>query len=302
MKSSPLKVTAGGVTPQTEQEPVLEKPKKNTKVADAIVDFITPDSIGEALMNFIPFGGVGGKAIGKTKVFQQLMKKVPGLEKIFKSGGKVTKKQKFDFQKGLDDSLKAKGGVSVDTKNLINGKEYYKDALHYGQATDIKQYDKMISDATKGVGQQGKATDAALSKMNYNVAKELGPQNVKKIGNQSGRDIFEVSYPDGTTQRFWRSSGGGGKSVMYKGKEVSSEGFFGTIAGHMDSKVPIAQAQARADQIAKRGTEEHARIIDHFANSSGYFIKADGWQGYGSKTYEETGAALKEMFDKGLIK
>ena len=297
MKTSPFKVTAGGVT-QPELEP---KPNKGN-IGTAIADFVTPDSIGEALMNFIPFGGVGGKAIGKTKIFQQLMKKVPGLEKMFKSGGKVTKKQKFDFQKGLDDGLKAKGGVSVDTKNLINGKEYYKDALHYGQATDIKKYDKMISDATKGVGQQGKATDAALSKMNYNVAKELGPQNVKKIGNQSGRDIFEVSYPDGTTQRFWRSSGGGGKSVMYKGKEVSSEGFFGTIAGHMDSKVPIAQAQARADQIATRGTKEHARIIDALTNNPGYFIKADGWQGYGSKTYEETGAALKEMFDKGLIK
>tara|TARA_R110002073_G_scaffold326768_1_gene506902 strand:- start:705 stop:1613 length:909 start_codon:yes stop_codon:yes gene_type:complete len=302
MKTSPLKVTAGGVTPQTEQEPVVEKPKKDTKVADAIVDFVTPDSIGEALMNFIPFGGVGSKAIGKTKVFQQLMKKVPGLEKMFKSGKTITKKQKFDFQKGLDDSLKAKGGVGGDTKNLVNGKEYYKDALHYGKATSLEQYDNMIADATKGVGQKGKATDAALAKMNYNVATELKPQNVKKIGSQSGRGIFEVSYPDGTTQRFWRSSGTGGKSVMHKGKEVSSEGFFGTLPGHMDSKVPIDQAIKRADKMAARGTEEHARIIDALTNNDGYFIKSDGWQGYGSKTYEQTGAALKEMFDKGLIK
>ena len=300
MKTSPFKVTAGGVTPPIKEEPVVE-PKSNTKVGDAIVDFVTPGSIGEALMNFIPFGGVGGKAIGKTKVFKELMNKVPGLNKFFKSGKKMTKNQGFDFKKGLDDGLNAKGGVVGDTKNLINGKEYYKDALHYGKATDITKYDEMIADATKGVGQRGKATDAALDKMKYNVATELGPQNVKKIGNQSGRDIFEVSYPDGTAQRFWRSSGGGGKSVMYKGKEVSSEGFFGTIAGHMDSKVPIAQAQARADKIAKRGTKEHAQIIDALTNNEGYFIKGNGWQGYGSKTYEQTGAALKEMFDKGLI-
>jgi hypothetical protein len=292
MKTSPFKVIAGGV------EKPQEKPKSSTAVGEAIADFITPDSIGEALMNFIPFGGVAGK----SKAVQNIVKKVPGLSKLFKSGTTITKNQKINFQKGLDDGLKAKGGVSGNTKNLINGKEYYKDALHYGKATDIKKYDSIMSDATKGVAEAGKVTDAALAKMNYNVATDLKPQHVKKIGRQSGRNIYEVSYPDGATQKFWRSSGGGGKTVMYKGKEVSSKGFFGTIAGHVDNKVPIAQAQARADKMYKRGTKEHAGIIDHLTSSDGYFIKTDGWQGYGSKTYEQTGAALKEMFDKGLIK
>ena len=273
---------------------------------NAIKDLVNKDYGGAALNMagfFLPFvpGGVlkeGGKNI------MNYLKKMPGVDDFLKSGKKMTKQQEVDFKKGFAESNgnPIAGGVGGDTKNLINGNEYYKDALHYGKATSLEQYDNMIADATKGVGQQGKATDAALAKMNYNVATELKPQNVKKIGSQNGRGIFEVSYPDGTTQRFWRSSGGGGKSVMYKGKEVSSEGFFGTIAGHMDSKVPVDQAIKRADKMATRGTEEHARIIDALTNNDGYFIKSDGWQGYGSKTYEQTGAALKEMFDKGLIK
>ena len=169
MKSSPLKVTAGGVTPQTEQEPVVEKPKKNTKVADAIVDFVTPDSIGEALMNFIPFGGVGGKAISKTKVFQQLMKKVPGLEKMFKSGKTITKKQKFDFQKGLDDGLKSKGGVANNYDNLSVDM-----ARHNNAIDDFDKYRRGIKTKFKGKVSEayekaGKTVDSRYFKFPQNM-------------------------------------------------------------------------------------------------------------------------------------
>ena len=43
-------------------------------------------------------------------------------------------------------------------------------------------------------------------------------------------------------------------------------------------------------------------MTDALTDNEGYFIKSNGWQGYGSSTYEQTGASLKEMFEKGLIK
>ena len=52
----------------------------------------------------------------------------------------------------------------------------------------------------------------------------------------------------------------------------------------------------------KQGTKEHAKLVSALTDNDGYFIKSHGWQGYGSGTYEQTGAALKEMFDNGLIK
>jgi len=215
MKSSPLKVTAGGVTPQTEQEPVLEKPKKNTKVADAIVDFITPDSIGEALMNFIPFGGVGGKAIGKTKVFQQLMKKVPGLEKIFKSGKTITKKQKFDFQKGLDDSLKAKGGVVGG-----NTPAWSKGVTDYGDAG---------IDAINGALTNMKQTGKYLDKIGFK-ASEMSAKNMVFHGTKHGRSIVEIALPNGKTQLMYKSSGLANKAGG--GAGGTTEGMWQPYGGH----------------------------------------------------------------------
>tara|TARA_R110002126_G_scaffold216521_1_gene362538 strand:+ start:85 stop:1275 length:1191 start_codon:yes stop_codon:yes gene_type:complete len=245
-----------------------------------------------ALFAAVP--GAAGPLVNKAKKLLGVGDKA-GAEKLLKETIK-------NNENAIKTNLKPKGGVDGGSKNIIGGNEYYKGATHRGTITDIKQFDNTIADATNTVGRQGKATDNALAEMNFNVATDLKPEHVKKVGTQSGRDIFEVSYPDGTTQKFWQSSGGGGKTVMYKGKEVSSEGFFGTVAGHMDNKLPVNQATSRADEMYKRGTKEHAQMTDALTDNEGYFIKSNGWQGYGSSTYEQTGASLKEMFEKGLIK
>lgn len=244
-----------------------------------------------ALFAAVP--GAAGPLVNKAKKLLGMGDKA-GADKLLKDTIK-------NNENAIKNNLKPKGGVDGG-KNIINGNEYYKGATHRGTVTDIKQFDNTIADATSTVSRQGKATDNALAEMNFKVATDLKPEHVKKVGTQSGRDIFEVSYPDGTTQKFWQSSGGGNKTVMYKGEEVTSKGFFGTVAGHMDNKLPQEQAIARADDMYQRGTKEHAQMIDALTNNDGYFIKGPGWQGYGSSTYEQTGAALKEMFEKGLIK
>lgn len=319
----------GGVSPmKQEKEKVEEKKKKAfdyskkqdysggpSEGVQDVIDFLTPQNKLELGLSAVGGFGAGMGRIGtkllKTKLGQKMINKFPSLKNLTKPIAKGTKGTKgtettkgdFDFSKKNDYSGggKPKGGVDGG-KNIINGNEYYKGATHRGTVTDIKQFDNTIADATSTVSRQGKATDKALSEMNFNIAKDLKPEHVKKIGTQSNRDIFEVSYPDGTTQKFWQSSGGGNKKVMYKGEEVSSKGFFGTVAGHMDNKLPQKQAIARADNMYQRGTKEHASMIDALTNNDGYFIKGPGWQGYGSSTYEQTGAALKEMFEKGLIK
>tara|TARA_B110000503_G_scaffold64579_1_gene101735 strand:- start:2601 stop:3629 length:1029 start_codon:yes stop_codon:yes gene_type:complete len=294
-----------------------EGEKKTEKTADQVQDIANFAPIvgelidGKLLVKDLIAGDYGGAALNAAgfalpfvpgslvkkgvKKVMDYIRRQPGADDAIKKGTKI-------LDEGGSVGSKPKGGVGGGSKNIINGNEYYKGATHRGTVTDIKQLDNTVADATSTVSRQGKATDNALAKMDFNVATDLKPEHVKKIGTQSGRDIFEVSYPDGTTQKFWQSSGGGNKTVMYKGEEISSEGFFGTVAGHMDNKIPQEQAIARADEMYKRGTKEHAQMIDGLTDNDGYFIKSSGWQGYGSTTYEQTGAALKEMFGKGLIK
>jgi len=210
MKTSPFKVTAGGVT-----QPQLEPKPNKGNIGTAIADFVTPDSIGEALMNFIPFGGVGGKAIGKTKVFQQLMKKVPGLEKMFKSGDKVTKKQKFDFQKGLDDSLKAKGGVSGG-----NTPAWSKGVTNYGDAG---------GDAITGALTNMKQTGKYLDDIGFK-ASEMSGKNMVFHGTKHGRSIVEIALPNGKTQLMYKSSGLANKAGS--GAGGTTEGLWQPYGGH----------------------------------------------------------------------
>ena len=178
----------------------------------------------------------------------------------------------------LNTRVNAKIAKTAAEGGVVNGKQYYKGATHYGKFDNVKDFEKVKSEIFQGITQQGAKTDVALSKMGFKVATDLKPQHITKIGIQGNRAIFEVAFPDGTTQRFWRSSGLGGKSVtLANGTKVSSEGFFGTLPGHLDVNVP------------------GMRI-------NGWFVKGEKWMGYGSNTYKETGAVLKEMFEKGLIK
>lgn len=295
MKTSPFKVTAGGVTPPIKEEPVVE-PKSNTKVGDAIADFLTPDSIGEALMNFIPFGGVGGKAIGKTKVFKELMNKVPGLNKFFKSGKKMTKNQGFDFKKGLDDGLKAKGGVVGDdlpTNLKVANAKVDERIARYGDASNtiypkvqgnkqeaIKAINELTDNTIKGHQEKWAAMKADMP--NFST-KQLDPKKVKNLGtSSSGQTVYEVEFPNGTKQKMWNSTGTGNKAVSLSEKNkhmnaANSKGYFGPVMGNVD------------------GTAA--------GYSKSWYIKANGWErGYGSEMIEDTQIWLKSMKESGAIK
>tara|TARA_R110000751_G_scaffold118970_1_gene219458 strand:+ start:192 stop:1055 length:864 start_codon:yes stop_codon:yes gene_type:complete len=261
MKTSPFKVTAGGVV-QPELEP---KPNKGN-IGTAIADFVTPDSIGEALMNFIPFGGVGGKAIGKTKIFQQLMKKVPGLEKMFKSGGKVTKKQKFDFQKGLDDGLKAGGGVGTDVKDYT--------LPNYGKHSTANQkgMQDMLRDRGANLDEFVKGKGSTV----YNK------QNTKLLGSDGGRQVVEVSLPNGETQKFYKSTG--------LGKKVDSK----------DRWIPIdgTQTNARGGEWFNKGGSQatyKGEKYKGYENSAGEYVSVE-------TQLKAKGVNVKEAMKSGSLK
>lgn len=206
MKTSPFKVIAGGVA-NNEVKPD-PKPDINKKIVDGITDFITPDSIGETLMNIIPFGGVAGK----SKFVKNLISKVPGLSKLFKSGKTITKNQKFNFQKGLDDSLKAKGGVSGKVKDYT--------LPNYGKHSDenYKNMQNMLRDRGSNLDEFVKGKGPTT----YNK------QNTKLLGSDDGRLVVEVSLPNGETQKFYKSTG--------LGKKIDSK----------DRWIPVDGSQTRA--------------------------------------------------------
>lgn len=239
---------------------------------NTVKDLIKGDYGGAALnaAGFaIPF--VPGSIIKKgAKKVMDYIRRAPGADDAIKKGKKI-----------LDESgstgNKPKGGVASE----VNAKFKYEGATNYtsnGKITDRAEFNRMTNEVLEGLRGAGRSTDEALSKMNWSASTDLNPKHVTKLGTQNGRGIFEVAFPDGTTQKFWRSTGTGGKAVtLDNGAKVASEGFFGALPGHMDVDVPGMKVD-------------------------GWFIKGQDWQGYGSKTYTETGAKLKEMFDKGIIK
>ena len=266
MKTSPFKVTAGGVTPPIKEEPVVE-PKSNTKVGDAIADFLTPDSIGEALMNFIPFGGVGGKAIGKTKIFKELMNKVPGLNKFFKSGKKMTKNQGFDFKKGLDDGLKAKGGVDAgDIKDYT--------LPNYGKYSDenYNNMQSMLRDRGSNLDEFVKGKGSTV----YNK------QNTKLLGSDGGRQVVEVSLPNGETQKFYKSTG--------LGKKVDSK----------DRWIPIDGSQTKPNNLEwynKGGSQATYKGEKYkgYENAAGEYVSVE-------TQLKAKGVNIKEAMKNGNLK
>ena len=257
----------------------------STATSKAITEFITPQNNLELGLEFAGGGlGVGfGKGVSrlaKTKLGKKLISKLPWLRSLTKPITTSSKNNmEFDFNKKNNysaDQMNVKGADKV-TDSKFN----YEGATNYtsgGKITDATEFRKVTNDALDGLRSAGRSTDEALAKMNYNISTDLKPEHITKLGTQNGRGIFEVTFPDGTTQKFWRSTGTGGKAVtLADGSKVASEGFFGALPGHMDVDVPGMKVD-------------------------GWFIKGQDWQGYGSKTYTETGAKLKEMFDKGIIK
>ena len=257
----------------------------STATSKAITEFITPQNNLELGLEFAGGGlGVGfGKGVSrlaKTKLGKKLISNLPWLRSLTKPITTSSKNNmEFDFNKKNNysaDQMNVKGADKV-TDSKFN----YEGATNYtsgGKITDATEFRKVTNNALDGLRSAGRSTDEALAKMNYNISTDLKPEHITKLGTQNGRGIFEVTFPDGTTQKFWRSTGTGGKAVtLADGSKVASEGFFGALPGHMDVDVPGMKVD-------------------------GWFIKGQDWQGYGSKTYTETGAKLKEMFDKGIIK
>jgi len=175
MKSSPTKAIVGGVynlpadedkdidpgfaiKPTEEEKLDLNLPPykgfskgEKTAVGEDIAEYLTPGSIGEALLMMFPFGGVAGK----SKVIQNIVKKVPGLNKLFKSGKTMTKNQKIDFQKGFSDGLKARGGVSNNYSNLPSNVAQHNKAIdafdNYRKGIKTKFKNK-VSEAYEKIG------------------------------------------------------------------------------------------------------------------------------------------------------
>ncbi len=213
----------------------------------------------------------------------------------------LTNEQKVSI---LNTRVDARIAKAANAGDVVNGVDYYKGATHYGEVNNIEKYNTVKNQVVAGQTSYGRTVDANMSNINFTAATDLKPDMVNKIGTQSGRNIYEVTFPDGSTQRFWRSSGKGGKTIkMPDGTNVSSEGFFGTLPGHMDIKLPYDQAvQMAINSGAKMGTKQFDDYVRHFQGTNGWFVKSGDWQGYGSTTFQQTGAVLKNWFDSGLLK
>jgi len=231
-----------------------------------------PAGVGQFLTG-LKFGKVATQTAKGNKALGEFINGATEAE--IKASKKLTQAEKVEV-------LNARTDLKISEKaakgNTINGQEYYKGATHYGTVATRKEQMEIFNQVVDGISQTGKTLDNSMTKMGFNAATDLKPGNVKLIGNQSGRGIYEVSYPDGSKQKFWRSTGGGQKYVdLPDGSKVSSKGYFGTVAGHLDVNIPGKEVP-------------------------GWFIKGEGWAGYGSKTFTETGEKLRQFFDSGLLK
>jgi hypothetical protein len=205
----------------------------------------------------------------------------------------------------------------------VRGVDYYTNAVHYGVLKTSDDVTETIY-GSGGIiaGQRAYGESVDLANRGFNAMTDLSVDNVRQIGYQNGRAIFEVTYPSGHTQRFWRSTGGGGKTVRVpdgKGgfKEVTSEGFFGTLPGHVDYNLSPAEitkhlkkqgyvndanrAASDPERFAN-AAEEYKHYERFYQDSKSWFVKGNDWQGYGSQQFQTTGAKLKEMFDNGELK
>ena len=216
-----------------------------------------------------PFAGgkvlkEGAKFVNKTEMADRINLAIKNNDaKIIESDPRFTKEQKTE--------------ILTNSKMPWNQVAKEVEFTNYGKVKDRAQLSKLTIDATKGVGQIGKSIDAKGFKVS-----DLSPDNVKKIGNKGGRDIYEVTYPNGEKLKFWESSGGGGKPVALSSRNASknaknSKGYFGVVAGDLDGSA--------------------------VGMSDSWFIKSDGWErGYGSKSIEDTGLWLRDLKKSGKLK
>jgi hypothetical protein len=219
---------------------------------------------------------------------------------------------------------------SAAAGDVVRGRRYYNGAVHFGVMKSSDEIYETIHGSgglIEGIKVYGESVD--LANRGFNAMTDLKPEMIKQVGYTGQRAIYEVTYPSGHTQRFWRSSGWGGKSVRVpdgKGgfKQVSSEGYFGTLPGHLDYNLSGAELHKHVKKLGyvndasrppifnnldkfgnpvfKNAAEEYASQIGFYSSTNGWFVKHGDWQGYGSQQFQNTGAKLKEMFDAGELK
>lgn len=210
-------------------------------------------------------------------------------ELIDKSTNKIVdfrksyKKYLGDIAEAASENALEAGLTKQGVKSMAKGVAF----KNYGKALNKQQMGEITAEATGRIGQIGKQIDNA----GFTI-KDLTLDSVKKVGNKGGRDIYEVTFPNGERLMFWQSSGGGRKAVKFSPKNShldapTSKGYFGVVSGQLDTSGFNWIKQA--DGSLKPGPKE-------------WFIKADGWErGYGSQSIEDAGIWLKTAVDTGAI-
>lgn len=236
--------------------------------------------------------GLLEKAFENPKVFKsnidEFMTLVPR-EVVDKSTNRVInfrksfKKYLNEIAEGASERALESGLSKQGVKSMSKGVAF----KNYGKALNKQQMGEITAEATSRIGQIGKQIDNA----GFTI-KDLTLDSVKKIGNKGGRDIYEVTFPNGERLMFWQSSGGGKKAVKFSPRNShldapTSKGYFGVVSGQLDTSGFNWIKQA--DGSLAPGPK-------------GWFIKSNGWErGYGSQSVEDTGIWLKSVVDSGAI-
>ena len=177
---------------------------------------------------------------------------------------------------------------TVDPGNITNKAQANSNIFpDYGISKSLDDQRRITKETTDALGALGKSLD----ELGYRV-ENLTINDVKKIADDGGHSIYEVTYPNGVKIKFWESSGRGRKQVNLSPRNAhlnaaNSEGYFGPIIGKLDTSrykwVP------QPDGSLGYGNKE-------------WYIKGEGWErGYGSEIIEDTGLWLKYLKDSGEL-
>tara|TARA_R110000772_G_scaffold183649_1_gene294787 strand:+ start:27 stop:1073 length:1047 start_codon:yes stop_codon:yes gene_type:complete len=240
---------------------------------NAIKDFVDEDYGGAALNMagfFLPFvpGGVlkaGGKSI------MNYLKKMPGVDDFLKSGKKMTKEQEINFKKGFAEAdgnpiAGGVGGGGTDIKDYtLPSYGKYSDKNYNNMQTMLRDRGANLDEFVKGKGSTV-----------YNK------QNTKLLGSDGGRQVVEVSLPNGETQKFYKSTG--------LGKKVDSK----------DRWIPIdgTQTNARGGEWFNKGGSQatyKGEKYKGYENSAGEYVSVE-------TQLKAKGVNIKEAMKSGSLK
>ena len=240
---------------------------------EQIADFITPESVGEAILSVFPVGGKGiSKWITKSKAGKQLLNKFPGLGKLF-TKTKIQKNQPFDFSGKRDFSGKAKQMQVGDVK--------WKKDLHVGnKIKDVEKVAEFKLNEMRSIGKN-------LDDIGFDATK-LTTKDVKFRGVIGKRSVVEVKLPNGETQLFYKSTDFSGKGV---------EDMWQPYAGHMN--LPGNDNWFIKDLSKKHATELYAKgqqplIPNVMGKSEGGFKEF-----YNSKSFRDISGNLDRIAVEG---